>query len=76
MASRACGAFEVSASLKNGVVDTVTVVSHKGHTCRFQNPWPREEAEVIRFDGRTEKLSGDILEIQMQREEGVRIHKA
>ena len=70
---RACGAFEVSASLKNGIVDMVTVVSHKGHVCRLQNPWPEETAKVIRFDGRVEMFSGDILEIQMQREESVGI---
>lgn len=70
---RACKAFEISASLKNGVVDAVTVVSHKGHICRIQNPWPGENAEVLRFDGRTEAFSGDVFEIHMQKEESVGI---
>lgn len=70
---RACGAFEVSASLKNGIVDTVAVISHKGHPCRIWNPWPDREAEVLRPDGRIERYSGEIIEIEMYQEEQVTI---
>lgn len=70
---RACGAFEVSASLVNGTVGSVSVVSHKGHSLKMDNPWPGERVNILRFDGRTESLSGSILEIGFHKEEAVKI---
>ena len=71
---RACGAFEISASLEQGVVDRVCVISHKGHPCRLENPWPGELVEIRRWDDRREVLSGEILEIPMQKEEKIEIY--
>ena len=67
----ACGAFEVSASLKDGMVDTVTVVSHKGHPCRLVNPWPGQYVSVLHSYGREGKYSGEMIEISMHQEEKV-----
>lgn len=70
---RACGAFEVSAVLKDGIADTITLISHKGHSCKLQNPWQGREAEVIRSNGRVEKVSGEVLEIAFFKEEMVTV---
>jgi alpha-L-fucosidase 2 len=37
---RTYGAFLVSASKKGDVVQNVKIVSEKGRTCTFENPWP------------------------------------
>ena len=39
-------ALSVSAALKNGEVERVTVLSHKGHPCRIENPWPGKSVKV------------------------------
>lgn len=44
----AVGAFRVSASLNNGVVSGVKIVSEKGRPCTLQNPWPGRTVSVIR----------------------------
>lgn len=72
---RACGAFEVSASLKAGEVDHVTVISHKGHACHLQNPWPGKEVMAVRLNGRAENFFGDVLEIAMMKEETLKIYR-
>lgn len=72
---RGCGAFEVDASLKRGEVEEIVVISHMGHPCVMENPWEKGEGELIRSDGRREKLSGEIWSIPMQKEETVKIRK-
>lgn len=70
----ACGAFQVSASMKGGQVEAVSVVSHKGHECRLENPWKGRKVEVkSSCREKTERLSGDILNIPMYREEEITV---
>jgi hypothetical protein len=45
---RAVGAVLVSASLTDGVVGTVRIVSEKGHDCTVVNPWPGKCVRLIR----------------------------
>ena len=69
---RACGAFQVSASLKDGEVEVVRVISHKGHPCRIQNPWHGRRV-TVEYSLRKERmeLCGEILEVPMFPEEEV-----
>lgn len=56
---RAWGAFLVSASLKNGVVTDVKIVSEKGKLCTLVNPWPERKVLLIRNGKRSETISGN-----------------
>ena len=69
---RAWGGFEVSASLKDGEIEQVTVLSHKGNTCRVENPWP-EKSVIVKcgYSGREEVCFGEYLSIELQKEEQV-----
>ncbi len=49
---RAVGAFLVSASLKNGNVELLTITSEKGRSCRLVNPWPGQPVTVRANDGK------------------------
>ena len=44
----AVGAFRVSATLNDGVVSGVRIVSEKGRPCLIQNPWPGRAVNVVR----------------------------
>ncbi len=72
----ACGAFQVSASLKDGEVEIVRVISHKGHSCRIQNPW-QGQCVTVEYSQQKERLelSGEILEVPMFPEEEVILRK-
>jgi hypothetical protein len=56
---RAVGAFLVSAGLKSGVVNGVTIVSEKGQPCRVQNPWPGKKVRATRNGQVKETLAGE-----------------
>lgn len=45
---RARGAFLVSASIKGGRVQPVTICSERGGNCRVQNPWPERRVKVMK----------------------------
>jgi len=47
---RAAGAFLVSAELRGGAVQPVTVESEKGCDCTVQNPWPGEQPAVFELN--------------------------
>jgi hypothetical protein len=56
---RAVGAFVVSASIKGGVVQTVTVLSEAGLNCTFVSPWPTTAAPpIVRSGDSSSSLSG------------------
>lgn len=48
---RAKGAFLVSAIYNGEEVVSLELVSEKGNPCRFANPWPGHEVEVLAADG-------------------------
>ena len=50
---RATGAFLVSASLKNGTVTDVTIVSEAGSNCSLLSPWGAAGAPVVTHAGNT-----------------------
>jgi hypothetical protein len=56
---RARGAFLVTARLKNGVVEGVTITSTKGTDCAIVNPWPGKKVQVLRAGKPSESLSGE-----------------
>ena len=58
-ALRACGAFLVSAELKDGAVGGVRLVSEKGCACALQNPWPGRTVRLGRNGRPAEALTGE-----------------
>jgi len=56
---RACGAFLVSAELKNGAVGNVKILSEKGRDCTLANPWPEKKVQVLRNGKPAESVSGE-----------------
>ena len=66
----AWGGFEVDAVLRDGDVEKVTIISHKGHDCKIQNPWPARTVKVS-YEYRQEEpvYAGEYLTINMHREE-------
>ena len=52
---RAEGAFIVSAERRDGMTQSVTIISEKGGTCRLENPFEQNEYEL---KGTTEKAVG------------------
>ena len=67
---RAWGGFEVSAVLKDGEVERVTLLSHKGHSCKVENPWPGKSVEVSYEYGRPSEVHfGEYINIELHKEE-------
>jgi alpha-L-fucosidase 2 len=58
------GAFLVSASLQNKGVQFVKILSEKGRTCNFQNPWPGKTVLVKSNKRAAEKRSGDKIQLK------------
>jgi alpha-L-fucosidase 2 len=56
---RCWGAFLVSAALRDGVVQDVTIVSEKGRECTVVNPWAPESVQLVRNGKRAECLAGE-----------------
>lgn len=56
---RCWGAFLVSAALRDGVVQDVTIVSEKGRDCTVVNPWAPESVQLVRNGTLAERLAGD-----------------
>jgi hypothetical protein len=48
---RCWGAFLVSSELKDGVINTVKIVSEKGRDCTIVNPWPGMKVSLY-LDGK------------------------
>ena len=57
------GAFLVSAAIKNSEVQFVKIKSEKGRTCNLQNPWPGKWVLVKSNKKKTEKRSGQEIQI-------------
>ncbi len=56
---RCWGAFLVSASLRGGVVQDVTIVSEKGRDCTVVNPWASDCVQLVRNGTLAERLAGE-----------------
>lgn len=63
-AIRCEGAFLVSAVLQNREVQFVKIYSEKGRNCNFKNPWPGKEVSVKSNKRKTEKHSGDLIQLK------------
>jgi len=73
---RACGAFLVSADLKDGQIGGVRITSERGRDCVISNPWPDKQVQVLRAGKPAEILkgerftlkskAGEILELKME----------
>lgn len=55
---RAYGAFLVSAVLKGGEIQQVTLYSEKGRMCKMENPWGDAQVQLIRQGQPSELLQG------------------
>lgn len=58
------GAFLVSAALQNREVRFVKILSEKGRICNFQNPWPQKQVLVKSNMRKTERRSGERIQLQ------------
>jgi len=56
---RAVGAFLVSATLKDGIISGVVILSEKGRECTVVSPWPGRNVQVIRNGKQGEMVSGE-----------------
>ncbi|MCU0873033.1 MAG: hypothetical protein MUE50_11900 [Pirellulaceae bacterium] len=63
------GAFRCSATLRDGVVTEVHIVSEKGRECTVENPWPDKRVRLIRRGQRAEVVAGSRLNIKTTRNE-------
>lgn len=70
---RAYGAFLVSASLKDGEVSDVELLSEKGRPCRIENPWPGKEVTLWRNGTKAETVAGKYLEFPTSSGEKIRL---
>ncbi len=56
---RTWGAFLVSASLKDGIISDVIMISEKGKTCTLVNPWPDKKVVLYRNGKKAETIEGE-----------------
>lgn len=70
---RAYGAFVVSSSLKNGVVEYVKIISEKGRPCIFENPWPGKKAQLTRNNKRSQVLNGKTFSFSTKQNEIIKL---
>lgn len=59
---RAYGAFLITSSLKNGIVQNVDIVSEKGRLCKMENPWGNQSIQIFRGGRPAEILCGKWLQ--------------
>lgn len=55
---RAYGAFLITASLENGTIQDVDIVSEQGRVCEMENPWGDRPVRIIRNGKPSEILYG------------------
>lgn len=55
------GAFRCSATLKDGTVTTVRIVSEKGRECLVENPWPGQPVDLVRDGHQAMTINGERL---------------
>ena len=60
---RAYGAFLITAALKQGKIQGVTIMSEKGRVCKIENPWKGKPVQIARDNGKTDVLCGEYLQI-------------
>jgi len=68
---RTYGAFLVSSELNNGQVSYVKIISEKGKTCRFMNPWHGIEIHLMSNMSKVRKMEGAMLEIETKQGEEI-----
>lgn len=66
---RAEGAFLVSSEMVKGKVTFVSITSEKGGISKLENPWKLETINLIRKNGKREKIKGKIISIELKRGE-------
>lgn len=66
---RAEGAFLISSEMIKGKVSFVSIYSEKGGTARLQNPWSKETIKLIRKNGKYKKIKGEIIPIDLKKNE-------
>jgi len=66
---RCRGAFLVSGTLRDGAVQTVTILSEKGCDCTVVNPWPGKQVQLFRNGETAEVVEGDRLILKTSADE-------
>jgi hypothetical protein len=56
------GGFKVTSAIRKGVIESVSIESTLGGTCRLRNPWGDREVAVFQGDLETMALQGTLLE--------------
>lgn len=59
---RAYGAFLVTSSLKNGIIQNVDIISERGRLCKIENPWRNQSVQIVRDGKSAEILCGKWLQ--------------
>ncbi|MBV4357494.1 glycosyl hydrolase family 95 catalytic domain-containing protein [Pinibacter aurantiacus] len=70
---RAVGAFIVSAEMKSGLVQHVTIVSEKGKPLTIVNPWKANKVQVYRNGKKAEMLSGERVRMTTSAKERIQL---
>ena len=73
---RAWGAFLVSAELKGGTVQYVSIRSEMGRKCTIQNPWPGKNVAVLRNGKPPAQRSGKRFTLETAVEEEILLKEA
>lgn len=69
------GGFLLSARRVDGQVGRITIESPHGGVLRLRNPWPGNSVKLRRADNTTETLDGEVLAIEAQAGEKVRLRR-
>lgn len=70
---RACGAFLVSAELRDGTIEEVKLLSEQGKLCTIINPWPGKKVQVIRNGKSAETIDGERIAFKTGKNERIRL---
>ncbi len=65
------GAFLITASIKNGSIESVQIESQAGGECRLVNPWPGATVKLRREGGAAEQSVGAVLKFPMRKGEKI-----
>jgi len=64
---RAVGGFLISSSIKDGVVQKISIFSENDNELKIYNPWRSDANVKVRTDGEVKILKGDIIQLKVKK---------